>query len=48
MDTNGNLIPRATLKVKGRDVAFKSSKRGEYWRLLLPGTYTLGMLETYE
>jgi len=42
MDTSGNLVSRATLKVKGRDVTFKSSKRGEYWRLLLPGTYTLG------
>ena len=42
MDMNGNLVPRATLKIKGRDVTFRSSKRGEYWRLLLPGTYTLG------
>lgn len=44
MDMNGNLVPRASLKIKGRDVAFRSSKRGEYWRLLLPGTYTLGNL----
>ena len=42
MDTNGNLVSRASLKIQGRDVTFKSSKRGEYWRLLLPGTYTLG------
>lgn len=44
MDMNGNLVPRASLKIKGRDVTFRSSKRGEYWRLLLPGTYTLGEL----
>lgn len=42
MDTNGNLVSRATLKIRGRDVRFRSSKRGEYWRLLLPGTYTIG------
>lgn len=42
MDANGNLVSRATMKIKGRDVRFRSSKRGEYWRLLLPGTYTIG------
>ena len=42
MDTNGNLVSRATLKIRDRNVTFKSSKRGEYWRLLLPGVYTLG------
>lgn len=42
MDVNGNLVPRASLKIKGRTVSFRSSKRGEYWRLLLPGIYTLG------
>ena len=42
MDVNGNLVPRASLKIRGRTVSFRSSKRGEYWRLLLPGVYTLG------
>lgn len=42
MDVNGNLVPRASLKIRGRTVPFRSSKRGEYWRLLLPGVYTLG------
>lgn len=41
MDTNGNLVSRATLKIQSRDVTFKSSSRGEYWRILLPGVYTL-------
>lgn len=41
MDSNGNLIPKATLKIKSRNVTFKSSSRGEYWRVLLPGVYTV-------
>lgn len=41
MDTNSNLIPKATLKIKSRNVNFKSSSRGEYWRILLPGVYTI-------
>ncbi|CAG2114641.1 unnamed protein product, partial [Medioppia subpectinata] len=40
-DVNGNAITTATLKIKERDIAFKSSKRGEFWRILLPGVYTL-------
>lgn len=42
MDSNGNLISKATLKIKGRDVTFRSSNRGEFWRILLPGVYTIG------
>ena len=41
-DPNGNLVPKATIKIKSRDIAFRSSKRGEYWRLLLPGVYSMG------
>lgn len=41
-DQEGKVVPSATLKIKGRDlVSFRSSKYGEYWRILLPGTYTL-------
>lgn len=31
----------ATLKIVGRDIEFATSNRGEFWRLLLPGTYAL-------
>ncbi|CAM1327583.1 CPM (predicted), partial [Pycnogonum litorale] len=29
------------MKIKGRDAVFKTTKRGEYWRILLPGNYTI-------
>lgn len=41
MDSNGAPIERASLKVKGRDVGFQSTRYGEYWRILLPGVYKL-------
>ncbi|XP_055389602.1 carboxypeptidase M isoform X6 [Condylostylus longicornis] len=41
MDPNGAPIERASLKVKGRDVGFQTTKFGEFWRILLPGVYKL-------
>lgn len=41
MDENGNPIEKASLKVKGRDVGFQTTKYGEFWRILLPGYYKL-------
>ncbi|XP_019875798.2 carboxypeptidase M isoform X2 [Aethina tumida] len=41
MDENGNPVEKASLKVKSRDVGFQSTKYGEFWRILLPGVYTL-------
>ncbi|KAG8194099.1 hypothetical protein JTE90_003041 [Oedothorax gibbosus] len=40
-DSNNNPISNATVKVMGRDFGFKTTDRGEYWRVLRPGTYTL-------
>lgn len=40
-DQNGVPIEKASLKVKGRDVGFLSTKYGEFWRILLPGVYKL-------
>lgn len=40
-DMNGNPIPKAILMIKGRNISFKSSDKGEIWRILLPGTYTV-------
>lgn len=34
-------IAKVTLKIKGRDIGFRTTKNGEYWRILLPGTYTM-------
>jgi hypothetical protein len=41
MDENGNAVEKASLKVKGRDVEFHSTKYGEFWRILLPGMYKM-------
>ncbi|XP_050428742.1 carboxypeptidase M-like isoform X2 [Adelges cooleyi] len=41
MDEHGNPIEKASLKVKGRDVGFQTTKYGEFWRILLPGVYKL-------
>ncbi|RWS24665.1 Csa-PI kinase-like protein [Leptotrombidium deliense] len=43
-DQKGNPVPKATLKIKGRSVQFKSSAKGEYWRILLPGHYMIEVL----
>ncbi|XP_048478646.1 carboxypeptidase M isoform X3 [Plutella xylostella] len=39
MDENGNPVERAAVRVKGRDVVYHTTKYGEFWRILLPGTY---------
>ncbi|XP_049873219.1 carboxypeptidase M isoform X1 [Pectinophora gossypiella] len=41
MDENGNPVERASVRVKGRDVTYHTTKYGEFWRILLPGTYRL-------
>ncbi|KAL3857080.1 hypothetical protein ACJMK2_011776 [Sinanodonta woodiana] len=42
IDNESNPIPNARVYVVGREpVHFKTSKYGEYWKLLLPGKYTL-------
>ncbi|XP_045536626.1 carboxypeptidase D isoform X1 [Papilio machaon] len=41
MDENGNPVERAAVRVKGRDVTYHTTKYGEFWRILLPGTYRL-------
>lgn len=40
-DALGAPIERASLKIKGRDVGFQSTRYGEFWRILLPGVYKL-------
>lgn len=41
VDINGNPVSGATLKIKDREINFKPSKKGEFWRILLPGVYTI-------
>ncbi|CAL8071452.1 unnamed protein product [Orchesella dallaii] len=40
-DEFGNPIEGVGLKIKDRDVGFKTTRHGEYWRILLPGRYVL-------
>lgn len=41
-DSNtGKAIPNARLKIRGREFSFRASRRGEFWRVLLPGKYIL-------
>lgn len=41
LDPSGTAITNGKLKIKGRDFSFRLSKRGEFWRMLLPGKYVL-------
>ncbi|XP_050680054.1 carboxypeptidase M-like isoform X1 [Leptidea sinapis] len=41
MDDNGSPIERASIRIKGREVTYHTTKYGEFWRILLPGTYKL-------
>lgn len=38
---DGQPVEGAAMKVKGRDVGFQTTKEGEFWRILLPGIYTM-------
>lgn len=40
-------IRTSGLKIEGRDSYFRTSSRGEFWRILLPGTYQLQVSSIY-
>ncbi|KAH7956686.1 hypothetical protein HPB52_011681 [Rhipicephalus sanguineus] len=40
-DDEGYPVANGRLMIKGRYMPFRTSHKGEYWRILLPGTYTL-------
>ena len=41
MDHNGNYLEKASISVGGIDKTIHSNKNGAFWRLLLPGQYTV-------
>ena len=45
-DEDGNPIEGASMKVKNRDVGFQTTKEGEFWRIILPGIYTMEIFAT--
>ncbi|ODN04202.1 Carboxypeptidase D [Orchesella cincta] len=42
-DTNGNPVQGAEIIVEGIDHTVQTTKQGEYWRLLVPGKYRVGV-----
>ena len=40
-DSNNNPVHNAKIEVTGRAKDIYTTERGEYWRLLLPGTYSV-------
>lgn len=40
-DESGNPLEGVTLKIKDRELGFKTTRHGEYWRVLLPGRYVI-------
>ncbi|GAV09103.1 hypothetical protein RvY_18700 [Ramazzottius varieornatus] len=41
LDEEDRPIPHSFVTVQGRSMEFETTERGEFWRLLLPGNYTL-------
>ena len=41
MDHNGNYLDKASISVVGIDKTIHSNENGAFWRLLLPGQYTV-------
>lgn len=37
-------IAGATLHILGRKIPFKTNEKGEFWRILNPGVYTLKVI----
>merc|ERR1711993_4145 len=35
------IFKKNIFQVKGRDVGFQTTKEGEFWRIILPGIYTM-------
>lgn len=48
-DEQGRPLEGASMKIRGRDVGFQTTKYGEYWRILLPGRYKIevGFIDSY-
>lgn len=45
-DPQGNPIPNAQIRIKDRNFGTKTTPLGEYWRILVPGVYTLQVMRT--
>lgn len=41
IDEYGHPVPDVSLHIKGRNSYFRSTNKAEFWRVLLPGVYTL-------
>lgn len=43
-DESGSPIEGATMKIKDKEVGFRSTRHGEFWRILLPGRHVLEVI----
>lgn len=41
LDSVGNVVPNANIRIKNRSFGSKTTPLGEFWRILMPGVYTL-------
>ncbi|CAG7825270.1 unnamed protein product [Allacma fusca] len=41
LDVNGEPVEGAFMKIKDRDVGFRTTRHGEFWRIILPGRHIL-------
>jgi len=46
VDQDGEVLPEAAIKVAGIEKDMVTTSRGEYWRLLMPGTYHIRAVHT--
>jgi len=46
VDQDGEVLPEAAIKVAGIEKDMVTTSRGEYWRLLMPGTYLIRAVHT--
>jgi hypothetical protein len=47
-DDLGNPIEGASLKIKEKEVGFRTTRHGEFWRILLPGKHYLEVIQAFE
>lgn len=45
LDEVGSPIEGASMKIKDKEVGFRTTRHGEFWRILLPGKHVVEVSE---